>query len=239
MTNSTLPTDPRDIHHIYNDETKSYDVICLKTGDIIDTLSVDKHNIIPKNTYSPMKADIICNLVREGVTLANICKRKDMPSSTLVYHWLATRADFKHKYMEARKQRAEVFHDKALEVALTPMMKDEVPAAKLAVDTLKWAAEKNDPDRFGKKDTVEHTGQAINITLHTGVLDTPSPVDIIVDEFGNFKGFDDGTQVDMGNDGRSDADGGVIELQTDRWRVTETRGTEEGSSQEGEGKEGE
>ena len=28
----------------------------------------------------------------------------------------------------------------------------EVASVRLAVDTLKWAAEKNDPDRFGKKE---------------------------------------------------------------------------------------
>lgn len=232
----TLNSDNRDIHHIYNPDTQSYDVICLKTGDIID--SVNPRNLTPYRTqYSLLKADQICQMLIEGKTLKQICSMPDMPSSARIYHWLAMHPEFKQRYEEARKQRAEYFHDEAIHIATQPLMKDEVPGAKLAVETLKWAAEKNDPHRFGKKDTVEHTGQAINITLQTGVLDTPRPTDIIVDEYGNFKGFDDGTesQVDVDTQGRSGSDGGVIELNTDRWRTFESGEGREASQETEEG----
>ena len=52
------------------------------------------------------------------------------------------------------KERAESFQDKAIDLAIDNIGIDskEVASVRLAVDTLKWAAEKNDPDRFGKKE---------------------------------------------------------------------------------------
>ena len=66
--------------------------------------------------------------------------------------------------------------------------KDDVPGCKLAVDTLKWAAEKASPDYYGKREQVQG-GTSISVILNTGVLDTKAPPDIVIDEFGNFKGY--------------------------------------------------
>ena len=69
----------------------------------------------------------------------------------------------------------------------------EVASVRLAVDTLKWAAEKNDPDRFGKKEegAGKSGGNSVKIVLNTGVLDTAMPSNIVVDETGNFLGFEE------------------------------------------------
>jgi hypothetical protein len=116
----------------------------------------------------------------------------DMPESSRIYAWLSLHPEFRIRYEQARKQRADVFHDLVIEEARNAISKDDVPVAKLRIDSYKWAAEKASPDYYGKKDDKVSGPASINITLHTGVLDSEGPKDILIDEFGNFKGFDDG-----------------------------------------------
>lgn len=207
--------------HIWNKEAQKYDIIDVSTGR---HFAQEEYKPVA-HTYSTMLADHICGMIREGRTLQDICRQQDMPSINRIYGWLNLHPDFKRRYQMARKDRADHFHDKALDIALHVSHKDDVPAAKLAVDTLKWAAEKANPEQYGQKTEVKQTGgQSVTITLHTGVLDTKMPDDIIVDEFGNFKGFNNGTeaQVDMDQEsGRVGDTGGVIELSKDRWSVRE------------------
>ena len=118
-----------------------------------------------------------------------------------MYAWKATIPVFKERLNEARKQRAESFQDKAIDLAIDNVGIDskEVASVRLAVDTLKWAAEKNDPDRFGKKEegAGKSGGNSVKIVLNTGVLDTVMPSNIVVDETGNFLGFE---ETDNGNE---------------------------------------
>lgn len=224
--------------HIWNKDSQKYDIIDLNTG----RLHAQEEFKPVAHTYSTMLADHICGMIREGRTLQDICRQPDMPSINRIYGWLNLHPDFKRRYQMARKDRADHFHDKALDIALHVNHKDDVPAAKLAVDTLKWAAEKANPENYGQKTEVKQTGgQTVTISLHTGVLDTPKPADIIVDEFGNFKGFADGTQVDMDTEGREGDSGGVVELSTDRWEIredsedgaTDRSGSEDRETEEG------
>ena len=137
--------------------------------------------------------------------MTSIGEMDNMPSITRMRSWMTIYPEFRARVMDARVQRAEAFADRALDIALTVKHKDDVPAAKLAIDMLKWRAEKADPDQYGtKKETVGPQTASINITLHTGVLDSPAPKDIIVDEFGNFKGFD------------GDATEDIVEIMTDQ-----------------------
>lgn len=215
--------------HIWNKESQKYDIIDISTGR---NFAQEEHKPVA-HTYSTMLADHICGLVREGRTLKDICQQKDMPTINRIYGWLNIYPDFKRRYQMARRDRADHFHDEALSIALNVGHKDDVPAAKLAVDTLKWAAEKANPENYGQKTEVKQTSaQSVTITLHTGVLDTKMPEDIIVDEFGNFKGFGDGAQVGMDQEsGRVGDDDRVVELARDRWEIRED--TYRGENQEG------
>ena len=104
--------------------------------------------------YTTEIGDYICDKVREGMTLTKIVALLPDVSLSQVYAWKATIPVFKERLNEARKQRAESFQDKAIDLAIDNVGIDskEVASVRLAVDTLKWAAEKNDPDRFGKKE---------------------------------------------------------------------------------------
>lgn len=185
----TLPR----LFHTWNKGRQQYDVIDLNTG-----LLHEPKDICISDSFSLEIVDVICDGIREGQSLRTILGAPNMPSIGKVYAWLSVFPEFNARYKEAKKQRADVYFDSALSIALEPRSKDDVPAAKLAVDTLKWAAEKSNPEVYGKvEDKGNKGGNNINIILKTGVLDTPAPDNIIVDEFGNFKGFTDGEQSNL------------------------------------------
>lgn len=181
----------------------------------------EPRDIAISSDYSLAIVDILCDGVREGLNLRELLKEPNMPSIGKVYAWMALHPEFKTRYKEARKQRADLYFDNAIDLAMTPRGKDDVPAAKLAVDTLKWAAEKSNPELYGKVDDKGvKTETKVNIILNTGVLNTPAPSDIIVDEFGNFQGF--------GNDkqDRVDLGGGERDVNTEEYsskNYTDTR----------------
>lgn len=58
----------------------------------------------------------------------------------------------KERILEARKARAETWSEEALEIADgVPEEPNAIQKAKLRVETRKWMASVNDPDRFGQK----------------------------------------------------------------------------------------
>lgn len=191
---------------------------------------------VQKSEYSLQKADEICELVRDGHSLAQISKLEGMPEATRMYAWSAIYPEFKLRLAESKKQRADAHFDKVVDLADTALgaHKDAIPGIKLATDIHKWAAEKLNPDSYGKeKEAVQKGGTSVSITLHTGVLDSVAPTDIIVDEFGNFKGFNNGTtKVDLDRDQRGDDDGGTITLNRDRFKTIRTVGSDSEDSEE-------
>ena len=238
----TLPAiKPVNPHYIYNPETRKYDVLDLNTGKWVDAVKFEPTSTI----YNLQMADTICDQIREGRTLQSICSEKEMPTTTRFYAWLSLYPELRVRYEQARKQRADRYHDKALEIALSMPNKDMVPGCKLAVDTLKWAAEKASPDYYGKKEDKVQGGPSVSITLNTGVLDTKAPTDIIIDEFGNFKGFKTEGDTDE-QDSELQAREPSRPLGKDRWsgireaEFTEVGGASEGRTEEGseESKEG-
>jgi len=226
--NQNLPTvlpKKENLHYLYNSGTQTYDIIDLSTGKQVSSERFETSS----TKYTLALCDYICDLIRNGTTLKAIGEMDNMPSTARIYAWESVYPEFKLRVQQARKQRAETFADKALELALTPMGKDAVPAAKLAVDTLKWRAEKADPDNYGAKKVDDGPkGTNINITLHTGVLDSPLPKDIIVDAFGNFKGFDGDVVEDSFI---TESDDVIVELKTDRFQEIDN-GEEDDSGRE-------
>lgn len=214
--NDNLPALPKkeNLHYLYNPGTQKYDVIDLSTGKQVATEQFETSAVI----YTLALADYICDLVRNGKTIKAVGDMNDLPSATRIYAWEAIYPEFKARLKLAKQQRGEHFADKALEVAMSVTHKDAVPAAKLQVDTLRWRAEKADPDNYGsKREDSGPKGTSISITLHTGVLDSPAPRDIVVDEFGNFKGFD-GDEVE---ETRFEDHEVVVELSKDRFTEIE------------------
>lgn len=63
-----------------------------------------------------------------------------------------------NRYARAREIQAELWFDGLIDASRGITDKDDVPAARLEIDTLKWAIGKNHIARFGDKNTVVHEG---------------------------------------------------------------------------------
>lgn len=149
----------------------------------------------------------------------------------MFYAWLSIFPEFKKRYTEARKQRADYHFHRVVELADggIGMDKEFIPGLKLAVDAHKWAAEKSDPERFAKPKEEGNTSSSITINLQTGVLDRQAPKDILVDQFGNFQGFGDSPiQVE------GEAVEEEVTLNTNRWGEYDGEFKTESSSSEDE-----
>ena len=118
--------------------------------------------------YSPLLAKAFCARIAEGATLKEVCAEPGMPTIHQVQQWRMHSDEFENLYEKARQARAELLHDEVLETSREPMLKDDVPAAKLKTDNLKWSAEKSDPNRFGNR-REEKESAPTTIVIETGI----------------------------------------------------------------------
>lgn len=192
---------------VHDYSTNTYSYIDLKTGK-----PYEAYTPVTNGTFSNGIADMLCNMIREGKSLKDSCTELKI-SQSLFYAWLSVYPEFKTRYLEARKHRADYHFHRALEIADGAMgaPKELIPGIKLAVDTHKWAAEKSDPERFAKPKEEASGPSSIVINLNTGVHH-PAPDDIVVDQYGTFKGF--GATLDEDPDTFAVES---IELNTNRW----------------------
>jgi hypothetical protein len=110
--------------------------------------------------FNQTLADVICQRLAEGQSLRQICRDETMPARTSVWAWLRKDREFMNHYARAREDQAESLFDEAIDIA----REHEDPAkARVLIDTLKWAAGKLKPKKFGDK--IEHTVQQDFIPL--------------------------------------------------------------------------
>ena len=93
--------------------------------------------------------------------------------------------------------RAEGYHDKILcmaerlDEAGSLVTKEEIAAKKVSIDAYKWAAEKGNPDLYGKKQEIRHEGAAPQtmLVINTGIVRKPKEIkpDVIVEQKGQEK----------------------------------------------------
>lgn len=145
---------------VKNPKTNRFEHVCLDTGEVLNDLvptDMDKY----KFNYD--MAQLICQKIREGATLKSIGDDPTLPSLTVIHYWRRSNPTFDDEIKLARKDRAEYFHDKVLQIAGEVVDKDDVAVAKFKADQYKWAAEKGDPSSYGNK--IEHTGSNVAPTL--------------------------------------------------------------------------
>jgi hypothetical protein len=92
--------------------------------------------------------------------------------------WARKHPDFGDALKNAREDRAEYYHDKVIETVEALKEKDDVPVVKEQVAAYKWAAEKGNPNRYGKS-TAEGSVGNVTIIVDTGI---PDAVRIVKDE---------------------------------------------------------
>lgn len=112
--------------------------------------------------YCQETVDRICEELAEGNSLRAICADADMPDARTVHRWLEKSDSFRQQYAHARELQAEGFADEVVEIADSVRRgatAEDVTAARLAVDSRKWAAGKLHPKKWGERLDVEHGGE--------------------------------------------------------------------------------
>lgn len=117
---------------------------------------------------SPELAAEICNRMRAGKSLRQVCRDDDMPSRTFVLDWLNDDTAFASQYARAREALVEHWADEIIAIsddaaddyaererengekyeAFSP---DHVNRARLRIDSRKWLMSKLAPRKYGDK----------------------------------------------------------------------------------------
>jgi hypothetical protein len=118
-------------------------------------------------SYTREKAQTICEMIENGMTLQAICELPDMPSISSVYNWQDENPEFLESYARARVRKADTLADMVLSEAFNS---HDAQIGRLRVDALKWMASKLSPKRYGDKIEVESNSQQ-NFKLSFSVPD--------------------------------------------------------------------
>lgn len=164
---------------VVRNEAGDLEIIDLTTGEVV----ANNHGAItPTSDYafSYPKALMICQMVKEGKTMAEITSSPDMPPLHVISHWQRSDRMFAEEMKLARKERGEVYHDRAMAIANAAaegkLHKDDVPAMALAVKTYQWGAEKAKPESYGNKVTHEGSTEKpiLMRVINTGISRGPA-----------------------------------------------------------------
>ena len=105
--------------------------------------------------YTQEKADEICKMLADGITLQTICTLPEMPDRQTVHNWMKSHPDFFDAYTYARQLQADSL---AEQVIFEAMNSHDAPIGRLRMDALKWYASKLAPKKYGDKVEIEQTG---------------------------------------------------------------------------------
>lgn len=161
-------------------------VIDMDTGEVVSSQS----NLIPEKTFAfnYELAMLICQKIAEGYSLNDLDRDPDLPPLHIIQHWRRSQPMFDAEIKLARKQRADIYHDRVADIAknadnLQYKTREDVANAKLAADQYRWLAEKGNPESYGSKVTHEgSTEKPITMrVINTGISRQPLP-DIIIEK---------------------------------------------------------
>ena len=104
-----------------------------------------------------------------------------LPPLYILYNWRRYHPDFKKNLEIAKKDRAEYFHDKAVQALIDAegATKEEVPGAKLQFDGFLKLAERGNPEAFNSKPQVLQGAIApAMIVINTGINREPTTIEV-------------------------------------------------------------
>ena len=111
-------------------------------------------------------ADRICEMLADGLKLAEICRHEDMPAASTIFRWLAMHPEFERHYGMARRAYAHRLEDEIIEIA-DNVAADHPPTAegsarpasyvgiqrdKMRIEVRRWLIRRLAPRRYGKRD---------------------------------------------------------------------------------------
>lgn len=130
--------------------------------------------------------DIMPSLLRAGLSERQALTRMRVKPEDY-YYFIATNSDFRNALESARKDRANFWFDKVIDEVDDIPEKDEVPAAKMKFDKLKYLAEMDNPQKYApnqkvRQDTALSIHDFRDMTLEKAkeILNTKDPFAIEV-----------------------------------------------------------
>jgi hypothetical protein len=125
--------------------------------------------------YSDDLAAEIVARIAEGRTITDISESEGMPSRRTITRWMAENETFGAQCARARIAQADVLADKIKRVC-DEVLRDEIRPdnARVALNSLQWLAMKANPQAYGDKIGVQHSGEQ---TINIRVGGVPVPVD--------------------------------------------------------------
>ena len=84
------------------------------------------------SSFSEEIADRICDLLAEGQSLVEICRRSGMPHRATVMRWMGKNADFAAKCARAREAQADYLFDELAQI------ETDVLAGVVPPDAARW-----------------------------------------------------------------------------------------------------
>lgn len=137
---------------------------------------VKRGTVVPKK-WNQEARETIVDLIRVGMTLKDICELPGMPTLNAVKYWIREDDAFREAYFGAQREQASSFVELALRASAAADTPPEgvnpnawVNSKRLQADTLKWAAARLDPAKWGDKTEkfIKHDG---NVTFEVKGLD--------------------------------------------------------------------
>ncbi len=128
--------------------------------------------------FTPIIIDLMCQELLSGKGISDICKLDGFPTYTMFCRWRREHPWIDEALDKARKDRGEVFRDKAIaEADKATSTKDPLGAHSLKVEAYKWAAAVDQPERFSPRAKVEtNVASPTQIIIHTGIDRGEKPV---------------------------------------------------------------
>jgi len=113
-----------------------------------------------KTSFTQEKANDICSLLVEGMSLRKACETLGLEIRT-VMRWISEQESFCQQYVRAKDDGADSHADRIIDLSERVLSGEYDPAAaRVAIDALKWAACKLKPKKYGDK--ITHAGDDEN-----------------------------------------------------------------------------
>lgn len=106
----------------------------------------------------PVRSKWVCERIAAGASLEQVCAEPGMPQLNTVRRWMLESADFRRRFLRARKLKAERLVDQVVDIA--DSLEDgaseaEMRRQRLRIETRKWAV-----GRLADPSIGEDVGQA-------------------------------------------------------------------------------
>ena len=152
---------------------------------ILVPMDVSAKNLDPEWSLYKNRRDLCLEIAMEianGKTFYQLDKLKQFPSTRTVFYWYARDQEFKTLIDEARRVRAEFYHDQLVEVA-EDVDETNARSSKVKTDIFKHLMAVNDKDRFGQQQKQDSAPPVVNIVFQTGIhREEPKQIPAVVVE---------------------------------------------------------